>query len=67
MIGDIRSRADAQYHPVCTCKIGSDKVPLAVVDARLKVAGRQFGILSPEFGVPGICPRNFLLPFPEFL
>lgn len=34
---DIRARADTQYHPVGTCKMGTD--PLAVVDARLRVHG----------------------------
>lgn len=34
---DIRRRADSQYHPVGTCKMGSD--PQAVVDARLRVRG----------------------------
>lgn len=34
---DIRNRADTQYHPVGTCKMGTD--PLAVVDARLRVHG----------------------------
>ncbi|WP_028217017.1 GMC family oxidoreductase [Paraburkholderia oxyphila] len=34
---DIRNRADTQYHPVGTCKMGND--PLAVVDARLRVHG----------------------------
>lgn len=36
---DIRQRADTQYHPVGTCKMGQD--PLAVVDARLRVHGLQ--------------------------
>lgn len=36
---DIRNRADTQYHPVGTCKMGPDKDPLAVVDARLRVRG----------------------------
>ncbi len=34
---DILRRADTQYHPVGTCKMGSD--PLAVVDAQLRVHG----------------------------
>ena len=34
---DIRNRADTQYHPVGTCKMGHD--PLAVVDSELKVHG----------------------------
>jgi choline dehydrogenase len=36
---DIRSRADTQYHPVGTCKMGPDSDPMAVVDAKLRVRG----------------------------
>ena len=38
---DIRNRADTQYHPVGTCKMGPDSDALAVVDARLRVRGVQ--------------------------
>lgn len=36
---DIRNRADTQYHPTSTCKMGSDA--MAVVDSRLRVLGIQ--------------------------
>ncbi len=34
---DIRDRADTQYHPVGTCKMGPESDPMAVVDAQLRV------------------------------
>jgi choline dehydrogenase len=36
---DIRDRADTQYHPVGTCKMGPDRDPMAVVDSQLRVKG----------------------------
>ena len=39
MEADIRNRADTQYHPVGTCKMGPDSDPMAVVDGSLRVRG----------------------------
>lgn len=36
---DIRNRADTQYHPTSTCKMGPDSDPMAVVSPELKVRG----------------------------
>ncbi|MGR5360164.1 GMC family oxidoreductase [Vibrio mediterranei] len=36
---DIRNRADTQYHPVGTCKMGTEDDPLAVVNSELSVYG----------------------------
>ena len=39
MAQDIRNRADTQYHPVGTCKMGPFDDAMAVVDAQLRVRG----------------------------
>ncbi|MCB2057841.1 MAG: glucose-methanol-choline oxidoreductase, partial [Novosphingobium sp.] len=39
MEADIRNRANTQYHPVGTCKMGPDSDPMAVVDGSLRVRG----------------------------
>ena len=39
MEDEIRKRADTQYHPVGTCKMGTQDDEMAVVDEQLKVYG----------------------------
>ncbi|ARN19663.1 glucose-methanol-choline oxidoreductase [Piscinibacter gummiphilus] len=39
LTADIRNRADTQYHPVGTCRMGPTGDPGAVVDAQLRVRG----------------------------
>ena len=39
LAADIRNRADTQYHPSGTCKMGPAGDPMAVVDAQLRVRG----------------------------
>ena len=39
MAEDIRNRADTQYHPVGTCRMGPGSDPMAVVDPQLRVHG----------------------------
>lgn len=39
LVEDIQNRADTQYHPVGTCKMGPRDDDMAVVDERLRVRG----------------------------
>ncbi len=38
---DIRKRADTQYHPCGTCKMGPKSDDMAVVDSQLRVHGME--------------------------
>ena len=37
----IRDQSDTDYHPACTCKMGSGSDPMAVVDHQAKVLGLE--------------------------
>ena len=37
----VRENVETAYHPTCTCKIGSDDDPMAVVDSSCRVRGIQ--------------------------
>ena len=35
----VRENVETAYHPTCTCKIGEESDPMAVVDPKCKVMG----------------------------
>ncbi|HJV84421.1 MAG TPA: FAD-dependent oxidoreductase [Noviherbaspirillum sp.] len=59
---DIRNRADTQYHPVGTCKMGPESDPMAVVDARLRVWGVERLRVADASVMPTIVGGNTNAP-----
>ncbi|TDM06621.1 MAG: hypothetical protein C4K60_19145 [Ideonella sp. MAG2] len=62
IMADIRRRADTQYHPVGTCKMGPSSDPLAVVDAELRVHGLQGLRVVDASIMPTVCSGNTNAP-----
>lgn len=48
----VRARTESAYHPACTCKMGPDSDPLAVVDG----AGRVYGVEGLRVADASIMP-----------
>jgi choline dehydrogenase-like flavoprotein len=59
---DIRNRADTQYHPVGTCKMGVASDPTAVVDERLRVHGIDGLRVADASIMPTLCGGNTNAP-----
>ena len=59
---DIRNRADTQYHPVGTCKMGPASDSMAVVDAQLRVHGIQGLRVVDASIMPTVCSGNTNAP-----
>ena len=62
IIADIRNRADTQYHPVGTCKMGPQGDPMAVVDAQLRVHGIEGLRVVDASVMPTVCGGNTNAP-----
>ncbi|MEJ8824337.1 GMC family oxidoreductase N-terminal domain-containing protein [Variovorax humicola] len=59
---DIRDRADTQYHPVGTCKMGPDSDRRAVVDSQVRVRGIDGLRVVDASIMPTICGGNTNAP-----
>ena len=59
---DIRDRADTQYHPVGTCKMGPEEDPMAVVDAQLRVRGMRCLRVVDGSVMPNLISGNTNVP-----
>lgn len=58
----VRDHVESAYHPSCTCKIGSDDDPMAVVDAELRVRGVEGLRVVDSSVMPSVTTGNLNAP-----
>ncbi len=58
----IRRKAESAYHPSCTCRMGADDDPLAVVDGSLRVRGIEGLRVVDASVMPAVVSGNLNAP-----
>jgi choline dehydrogenase len=58
----VRANVESAYHPSCTCKIGGDGDPMAVVDAELRVRGVEGLRVVDSSVMPSVTTGNLNAP-----
>jgi choline dehydrogenase len=58
----IRSKVESAYHPSCTCKMGADTDPMAVVDPQARVRGLERLRVVDSSIMPSITTGNLNAP-----
>ena len=58
----IRRKAESAYHPSCSCKMGADDDPMAVVDGALRVRGTEGLRVVDASVMPAVVSGNLNAP-----
>jgi choline dehydrogenase len=58
----LRRKAESAYHPSCTCKMGADDDPAAVVDGNLRVRGIEGLRVVDASVMPAVVSGNLNAP-----
>ncbi len=58
----VRDKSDSAYHPSCTCKMGSENDPMAVVDNKMRVFGMENLRVVDASVMPSIASGNLNAP-----
>ena len=58
----LRRKAESAYHPSCTCKMGADSDPMAVVDGELRVRGVEALRVVDASIMPAVVSGNLNVP-----